>query len=490
MKARMFLFAVLFGGVLFTTAAAQDADNSREKKTVQPSEKAETPADAQTEEIEILRRLLDRALAKQQHALVSTSVPGNAAPEPKLSYWQPNYNYNAPEPKLSYWQPNYNYNAPVTLWDIHSGATLVPSNTSPYILGSPNQQYATWATTLNTVNPFYYHPNADHLATELRSPQGVYLKGYGIVYTATLTLPTVPSSADLKKPAAKALTEWERTRLELRGEKIEPAKAPPPQEAIADAVLRVLARNGRHISQLAETEQVTVALTLSSVRSSCMQCHGVPNSGSSGKAVTGTTTSTGSSGDGNTTSGSSSGGGNPTELKEKEILDKIAALKKDAQKAALLGDLHLKQGKNEQAVASFEEALKAYQASVSGLYRFGLEKRGTPEKDPALEQELVVAGTKLIQAYTAMGKTEEVKKTLKVLEEHLQKTSAETPSKPAEAPVKEELPAKLIISAPKKLLDLVGADKITFEEFRKNATVEYQPPRNIEKQPAKTTGKP
>ena len=465
MKIRSLFLTVLCGCVLFTTVAAQDAGKS--KKTGEPPPpvpKVDIPADAQAEEIEIMRRLLDRALAKQQHALVATSVP-NTATYPNSNLLTPLFD-----------------NAPPVVWN-PTGSSLVVPNNYPLTTVKPYQSLATWSDAHNLNQLYSYHPNADHLAAELRSPQGVYLKNYGVVYTATLTLPTDPPVSDPNKPTPKPLTDWERTRQELHGEKIEPAKTPPPQESIADAVLRVLAKNGRHFSTLAETEQVTVSLTLSRAQATCMVCHPSPVKSREIHTIPrGTTGSSGnSSGSGNATSGSSSGSGNPTELKEQELLDKVAALKKDAQKAALLGDLHLKQGKNEQAAASFEEALRAYQESASELYRFGLDRRGTPEKDPTLEQELVVTGTKLIQAYTALGKTEEVRKTLKALDDRLQKTGAETPNKAADTLAKEELPAKLVISAPKKLLDLVGAEKITFEEFRKNATVEYQAPRTIEK---------
>jgi len=35
------------------------------------------------------------------------------------------------------------------------------------------------------------------------------------------------------------------------------------------------------------------------------------------------------------------------------------------------------------------------------------------------------------------------------------------------------LPSKLIISAPKRLLDQVGAGKIPYADFRRQATVDY-----------------
>src|SRR5205823_4232721 len=45
--------------------------------------------------------------------------------------------------------------------------------------------------------------------------EGVYLKGHGVVYT--LTLPPMPQDQPKAPSASKALSDWERARLELRG---------------------------------------------------------------------------------------------------------------------------------------------------------------------------------------------------------------------------------------------------------------------------------
>jgi hypothetical protein len=53
----------------------------------------------------------------------------------------------------------------------------------------------------------------------------------------------------------------------------------------------------------------------------------------------------------------------------------------------------------------------------------------------------------------------------------LTKKGTEAKPAPAAKPVA-ALPIKLIISAPKKLLDEAGKGKMTFEEFRRRASVE------------------
>jgi hypothetical protein len=413
-----------------------------------------------------MRRLLERALAAQEKKFAGAQIMG-AAFASNYSYWldsghpltMTNWNSNPyPTTNLNTYQnlattlTPYQYLPTAQVWDAQSGKQF-------------------WAPS-NTTNPH-------HIIPELRGPQSVYLKGYGVVYTATVALPAT-SPADPKQPTAKPLTDWDRERRELRGEKVEPTKAVAPQEALTDALLKVLADNGKHFSQLGETEQLTIALTLPRGQS-CTQCHvskSSPEKSGTGSKTT-STTSSGSSSTTTTTTTSS------TEAVDKDFTEKIAALKKDAQKAALLGDLHMKQGKNEQAAASFAEALKLYLNISDSLRRFGLDVKGTPEIDAAVEQELVLTAAKLIQVDAALNqlvKAEEVKKTLEIIAQHTQKTAPpEKTTKPVEPPAKVELPAKLVISAPKKLLDLVGSGKLTFEEFRKNATIDYQPARTIAK---------
>src|SRR5262249_3929814 len=83
------------------------------------------------------------------------------------------------------------------------------------------------------------------------------------------------------KPASKPLTQWERTRLEMRGEKMDrPEKGQePPRETLTDKLLKVLAENGQHFQQLPNNEHITVAVTLRPLAWSngCMACHTAQN---------------------------------------------------------------------------------------------------------------------------------------------------------------------------------------------------------------------
>src|SRR5437763_703560 len=93
---------------------------------------------------------------------------------------------------------------------------------------------------------------------EYAGAEGVYLKGYGVVYTATLPASARDVKPDAPRPAPKSLSEWERVRKQLHGEKVEPGpkdggRASP---SLTEKIAKVLADNGHHFSQLKEHEAV------------------------------------------------------------------------------------------------------------------------------------------------------------------------------------------------------------------------------------------
>src|SRR5262249_23325742 len=60
-------------------------------------------------------------------------------------------------------------------------------------------------------------------------PKGMYFSGKGVVYTVTLPPPLRDPLGTGDKPGTKPLSDWERTRRELRGEKSE-AETPASKE--------------------------------------------------------------------------------------------------------------------------------------------------------------------------------------------------------------------------------------------------------------------
>jgi hypothetical protein len=266
--------------------------------------------------------------------------------------------------------------------------------------------------------------------------QGVYLKGQGIVLTLTLPhhLHRVVGGPD--KTAPKPLTEWERARKELRGEKVEAEKAKERDEvSLADAVLRVLADNGKNLTQLPEGESVTVAITL-------------PQAQTGGRA--GTFTPSGAPPGGVTGGpGAPPGGTGPGQ--------ESSPARADFRKYALLGDLALKQNDFAQAADGYRKAVSLHQ---------------NLPRDSATDLEVIEVTTKLARALLAQGKKDEAEKFVQALGKLTSGLgSVQRAGKPAAGEI--ALPAKLIITVPKKLLDVAGSPKYGFDEFRKAASVEY-----------------
>ncbi len=416
------LAALLLFGVVIVPAAAQTPRIQHEVEARLARERAALAADQREryEEIEIMARLLDRGLAKASRLeALGDLVHGVAF---------------SPDGKIL---ASGNAAGNVRLWDARTGKQI------------------------------------DHQALmEATSAQGVYLKGQGVVYTMTLPLHFQKVVGGADKPATQPLTEWDRVRKELRGEKVQadPAK-PQPDVSIADAVLHVLADNGKNLTQLTDSDSVTVAITLS--MQSCTKCHtgtgtsGRPGMmGGSGGAMMpgapggmrppgagtiGTLSGTGSAG-GGTTAGS--GGGSA----RTGAADDDRAARTEFHKQALLGDLAMKQNDFAQAAVAYNKAMV---------------NRRLLSTDANTELELVEVASKWARALLAQGKADDAERIVRglaKLTEHLGGTPHADQSavgKPAMT-----LPSKLIITVPMKLLSQ-SAGRISFDEFRKAATIEY-----------------
>lgn len=351
--------------------------------------------DKMYEDIEILRRILDRKLQPlYQRVQRATAKPVYAE---LSSATLPHFDslYRSVLPNTA-----YNYMLPLPQPpQVYPTIDLVVPNPSVFNAQLPNS-----LATLTTEEVGF------------SSLEGVYLKGQGIVYTATLT-----SLQPLAKTesAKKSVSEWESVRRQVRNEKETPKKpeaSKPP--LLSDVLLKVLAENGHHFAQLGENESLTIILTVHDANAPSP-----PAKSEKGSAKT-----------------------------ESQSADKavIPGLRAEVRDSELLGELHLKQGKHEEAMKAFHYVLKRI-------------------SDPKREAEL---HRKLAQCYLMQGQDEkaraELDQAITLMKKVMQaKVNPAPPSKPSPA-----LPSKLIISAPKKLLDQVKEGKITFEEFRRQAHVE------------------
>jgi hypothetical protein len=258
--------------------------------------------------------------------------------------------------------------------------------------------------------------------------EGTYIKGHGVVFCVTLPPSRRDPLESSAKVDAKPLSEWDRTRLEVRGEKAPTASTPAPKSpGLAEVVLRVMFENGKHFRHLADNESFTVAITFRSA-------------GATGQPLAIYSAQSGR-GSGATTSGTALYG------------NKSGAA--SARDYELLGDLHFKKGKVQEAVQSYLDAFKM-----------------APSKD--------LLG-KVVKAYIALDKSADANKAvefIRKLEAYLSdkdgpKVASAKNTGVSEAATGSKLPAKLIISAPWRLLAAAGTGQAAFESFRKMATVEY-----------------
>jgi tetratricopeptide (TPR) repeat protein len=371
--------------------------------------------------------------------------------------------------------------------------------------------------TLATQGKIHGHPTTEAV-------EGVYLKGHGVVYSVSLPVTARMLNKNPTGAARKPISQWERVRKELRGEKLEANDRPaePRQDSVVDALLKLLAENGQHFSRLPANEQLTVALTLR-MGEDCTRCHMDPHAGGAGVGG-----GAGGMGPGMGKMGGSMGNmmnmmmaGGPKGMagpgrqkgmammmggaagKPQGVSDKAsvreAAVKalgqldwnwsvkdqeptdSEAQNQTLLGDLHMKQGRYKDAATAYKKALELDRQA---------EKNRKTGASQTVRQQLTAVDlyNKLAQAQFAAGEGDSALQALQQLAEHarrgetvarkaweqqltpdpLQPQATGAGAAPAIA-----LPAKLIVSAPKRLLDQAGAGAISLEEFKKRASIQY-----------------
>jgi hypothetical protein len=412
------------------------------------------------EDIEIMRRLLGRALAgtRLPHCLSCHVGPVTFSPDGKtLATGPAGFRFTADkicEPgrlMLAALSPTSNllatpnFSGTVRLWDPRTGKALnVPSGHAP----------------------------------GLSSLEGVYLKGYGVVYTVTMPPQPHATKTQTAKPAPKALNDWERVRKELRGDKVAeaaPALAAPP--SLTDVILRVLMKNGRHFTSLGGKEKLTVVVTfrdphtsagqpmLSGAAMKGMQAGGMQGMSPGGVPMAGGMQGMNAGGPPGT-SGGFSGTGRATGLFGQPGSNRPPQSARDHE---LVGDLHLKQGRT-------TDALQAYKNALGALgYEHG----------PAAEAHKRNLYRKMAQAYLGLADRSNPSSHEKMIAQAMKFLQAAQEPKGAEpVAASARLPAKLIITVSKSALEAAGTGGMSFEEFRRYASVESVPTAASEQPPA------
>lgn len=301
------------------------------------------------EDVEILRRLLNRAAGLPDKVQVSVESPARTNP-------------NDPAPPFSMMTDQY-----MPIW---------------------NERMKEW----EARNPL--KPGAIKVSSPVGPFDGVYLPGAGVVYTLhvpagtprtldgdrvglnsscstchrnQVTVHTSPPLLDVTK-GEPTLSDWDRVKQDVRGEPAKPAdkpKADKPRAAVCEPgsleglIAGVLAANAKHVRHLPEKEGITVVVTFDEVKPG-------------GKPTVWSV--------------------DPNALPEDvEVFSGYKQLPKepwtppakpgftpDEVKALNLGDLHLKQGKHKEAAEAYATALARFtdkELMLSGLSKLTAEQR-------------------------------------------------------------------------------------------------------------------
>lgn len=279
----------------------------------------------------------------------------------------------------------------------------------------------------------------------VHSVEGAYLEGYGVVFNVGMP----PQNRDPRPGAeppktAPAMSDWDRMQRQLRGEKMPDVAAPVAKEPpLGDQVLKLLSQNGKYFSALKDDDKVTIAFTFRS------EGFGDYRSASSNAPSTQTYTQA---------------------IPVAPMQNAPTSSPRHGQSARdleLLGELHMKQGQTEQALEAFRGALAIadQEAKESGRDDAVVDK---------IAKRRAELNAKLAQAFIVAGKFDQAREALERAHDVSRKNPPAGKSTSAKSSAM-VLPARLTISASKRMLDQIGSGSISYDEFRKAATVEYTP---------------
>jgi hypothetical protein len=443
---RFWLFGLVALGLLAPTAPRAQPPS--------PNAPAAKAADKQAmyEDIEIMRRILNKQVGPVR---VSVEDPTTSSWDNGTNRWDA---FTVPGTQLQRYSP---YGLPSGGFDTPtvdpSGVWLVPH-------GSTTIQYAQLADTYSS--SFADHGAYRRLLKGGSNFEGAYLKGHGVVYTGSVPAANVAGleppprslhlvslcsschdAASIRKlvepaaePAREEPTQWEKVRREVRGVKDEPAPKPPERVqrqdictpgALAELILETLAQNGYNFRALPAAEGISVIVTVPGVTAPASDAAKRKEKGEASTAV----------------------------RTAKQLLD--------------LADLHTKQGKSDEAAKTLADAIKRL-ADQPLSYSPDTPYDAVAKEVLEAKQLLRSAYSKQAQLLLYAGRIKEAREALDKAENaslvvNGQEKPVVTPSADKGPPA---LPAKLVVTVSKKLLDEVHAGKIDLPAFKKGAEVE------------------
>jgi tetratricopeptide (TPR) repeat protein len=326
---------------------------------------------------------------------------------------------------------------------------------------------------------------------KIQAPHTVYLDGYGVVYQLEAPpLHQVPKPKKVKvnvRPKRKPLTVWEKTRRQLRGEKVgdaeaanafplkslitvyvlEPRAKAPTKDQLIQKLLDVLAKNGHNFRHLAPEERLTVAITF---RKQTSKSQPEKKGGMSGGGM------------GMMSMDMADGGLSAGVYGRSARMEAGMASKSNDETT---GDLHMRQGDGKKAIEAYEKALRqSFPSAGDNLERYYRESDFASLDVISPKERMLIQ--KLSQAQIGAGNFEKAQKLVGYLRRAEIGTKAASKSKARETS-SPQFPAQLVVSVKKTDLDAIAAGKIKGEEFRKRATVRYFDPAKLQRKESKNS---
>jgi hypothetical protein len=406
-----------------------------------------------------------------------------------------------------------------TYEDIEIYRRLLGKSLLGYVHGAQNLNPAAMSSflaSMYTAQPTQgkYHDYAQNLSSYVGAPvqgivsahkgvaaspisiEGVYLPSIGILISAELPINfTAPQKKAETEP--KKWSDWEREKRAFNGEKIDKPDEVKSRHTpdILETILRSLAANGYHLNGLKEGQHVTLALTFRpNLVQQCASCHhttGIAPSGvtsganssflnhANGALQLGLATNSATADDNWLgTPGTSAPTGTQPNKPVQSASNGATHATDGSANQLLLGDLHQKQGRYDEALATYNKAVVDLNGRLQA-HDF-TPPSGYGPRQVALIVELLELENRIIQCQLALKQEDKVTESVQKLKKWtnlLEKTEgyrdraksqAKNPSTSKEGP----LPTKVIITASKELLDQAGNGKISFDEFAKRAAVE------------------
>jgi hypothetical protein len=318
------------------------------------------------------------------------------------------------------------------------------------------------------------------------SIEGTYVAGHGVVFT--MTLPAQTRAEIMTTPPApepKRTSEWVRVRDQLRGGK--PAtSAPPKRDTLTDALLHLLAENGKNFAHLPATENLTIAVTfrdgsaglhapfsllsddLSRTAIIGERSPGSSGMGGGGGGMGGTATGgpSGGGGGGGMIGGPGSSSGSGTTGSTGGSASTSTEPLTEDRELELLAELHLKRNNLAEAAAAYERAIAKARAVQLEQNLPTDQAKVLLDQANARVRELT---RRVAEVYLKLGNLEAAKNALTISPAIV---AVDNSSKAPKASASIKMPGKLIVTVSKHVLDQVGSGAVSFAEFQKLAMIE------------------